>query len=66
VAVSPDGTRVYVTNETSHTLAVFDAATNTPVAGSPFAGTGNNPFGVAVCPAAPTPPATDLVVRFTG
>jgi YVTN family beta-propeller protein len=72
VAVSPDGSRVYVANQTSNDLSVFDAATNAPVAGSPFATGGTDPFGVATCPpqasvVPPAPaPATDLVARFAG
>jgi YVTN family beta-propeller protein len=65
VAVSPDGSRVYVTNSGSDNVSVFDAATNTPVVGSPFATGGTSPVGVATCPPAP-PAVTDLVVRFTG
>jgi YVTN family beta-propeller protein len=65
VALSPDGSRVYVTNSGSNNLSVFDAVTNAPVAGSPFATGGTVPFGVATCPPQ-APLATDLVVRFTG
>jgi YVTN family beta-propeller protein len=50
VAVSPDGSRVYVTNFATDNLSVFDAATNAPVVGSPFATGGTFPFGVAVSP----------------
>jgi YVTN family beta-propeller protein len=60
--------RVYVTNQSSNDLSVLDAATNTPVAGSPFATGGTTPIEVATCPpqASVVPPAADLVVRFTG
>ena len=41
---------VYVANSGSDNVSVFDAATNTPVAGSPFATGGTGPDGVAVNP----------------
>jgi outer membrane autotransporter protein len=47
VAVSPDGTRAYVTNSASNTVSVVDTATNTVV--TTFAA-GNSPFGVSFSP----------------
>jgi len=47
VAVSPDGTRVYVTNLFSHTVSVVDTATNQVTA---TIGAGSDPQGVAVSP----------------
>ena len=48
VAVTPDGSKVYVTNNGDGTVSVIATATNT-VVGSPIT-VGNNPFGVAVTP----------------
>ena len=48
VAVTPDGSKVYVTNEGSGTVSVIATASNT-VIGSPIA-VGSDPFGVAVTP----------------
>ena len=47
VAVSPDGTRVYVANRSSNTVSVIDAANNAVVATVPV---GSTPLGVAVNP----------------
>jgi YVTN family beta-propeller protein len=47
VAVSPDGTKVYVTNEGSNTVSVIDTATNNVTASVPV---GINPQGIAVTP----------------
>ena len=47
VAVSPDGSVVYVTNSNSNTVSVIDTATNTIIATIP---TGSNPRGVLVSP----------------
>ncbi|MFD5428331.1 beta-propeller fold lactonase family protein, partial [Streptomyces sp. NPDC127084] len=47
VAVSPDGTRAYVTNLSSNSVSVIDTATNTVSATIAAVGT---PFGVAVSP----------------
>ncbi|MFD5424148.1 hypothetical protein [Streptomyces sp. NPDC127084] len=47
VAVSPDGTRVYVTDFSGSTVSVVDTATNTVVATVPV---GSGPFGLAVLP----------------
>ncbi|MBL7795632.1 MAG: beta-propeller fold lactonase family protein, partial [Saprospiraceae bacterium] len=49
VSVSPDGSRVYVTNReaTGGTVSVIDAATNTVIATIPV---GQNPTGIAVSP----------------
>ncbi|MEV4445455.1 MULTISPECIES: recombinase family protein [Streptomyces] len=46
VAVTPDGTRVYVTNAISNDVSVIDTATNA-VIGTPVA-VGNASFGVAI------------------
>ena len=47
VAVTPDGSKVYVTNFGSNTVSVIDGATNTVIATIPIA---NSPGGVAVTP----------------
>ena len=47
VAVTPDGTKVYVTNYGSNTVSVIDTATNTVTA---TVTVGTNPRGVAVSP----------------
>ena len=47
VAVSPDGTRVFVANSDHNTLTVLDAHTLQPAAGSPVT-VGNGPSSVAV------------------
>ena len=47
VAVSPDGTKVYVANDNSNTVSVIDTATNTVTATVPV---GSYPSGVAVSP----------------
>jgi YVTN family beta-propeller protein len=47
LALSPDGTRVYVTNAFDDTVSVIDAATNTVTA---TIGVGEGPTGVAVSP----------------
>jgi len=47
VAVTPDGSKAYVTNLESATATVIAAATNTVVATIPV---GNSPLGVAVSP----------------
>jgi YVTN family beta-propeller protein len=47
VAVSPDGSRVYVTNNDAETVSVIDTATNTVIA--TITGAGNS-IGVAVSP----------------
>jgi YVTN family beta-propeller protein len=55
VAVSPDGSKVYVTNATSNTVSVINTTTNTVIAtipvgsNDPSAG-GSFPQGVAVAP----------------
>jgi len=48
VAVSPDGSKVYVTNDDASTVSVIDTATNT-VTTIPL-GSGAGPDGVAVTP----------------
>jgi YVTN family beta-propeller protein len=47
VAVTPDGSKVYVTNEISNTVSVISTATNTVTA---TIRVGSGPFGVAVSP----------------
>jgi YVTN family beta-propeller protein len=47
-AVTPDGSKVYVTSRSRGTVTVIDTATNA-VVGSPII-VGNYPFGVAVTP----------------
>jgi YVTN family beta-propeller protein/autotransporter-associated beta strand protein len=47
VAVSPDGSRAYVTTDGSSAVSVIDTATNTVAA---TIGVGNTPLGVAVSP----------------
>ena len=47
IAVSPDGSKVYVTNEYSNTVSVIDTATNTVTATVPVE---SYPSGVAVSP----------------
>jgi YVTN family beta-propeller protein len=48
VAVTPDGSKVYVTDLSSNNVSVIDTATNT-VVGSPIP-VGSQPYGVAVTP----------------
>ena len=52
VAITPDGTRVYVTNDNSDTISVIDTATNTVVATIPV---GSGPVAVAITPVRRTP-----------
>jgi YVTN family beta-propeller protein len=47
VAVTPDGSKVYVANSLSNTVSAIATATNTVIATIPV---GANPFGVAVTP----------------
>ena len=47
VAVSPDGSRAYVTNASSNTVSVLNTATNRVTA---TIHVGNGPYGVAVSP----------------
>src|SRR5674476_1448346 len=47
VAVNPDGTKVYVTNQWENNISVIEIATNTVKATVPV---GLNPHGVAVTP----------------
>src|SRR5262249_9937216 len=51
VAVTPDGSGVYVTNFQDNTVSVIATASNTVTATIPL---GNNPFGVAVTPGGST------------
>jgi YVTN family beta-propeller protein len=48
VAITPDGTRVYVTNQLSNTVSVIDTATNTFIA--TIVGVAC-PAGIAITPA---------------
>jgi YVTN family beta-propeller protein len=47
VAINPDGTRAYVTDQSSNSVSVIDTASNTVFAD---VGVGRVPFGVAVTP----------------
>lgn len=47
VSVSPDGQRVYVSNQGSHTVSVINTATNTVVATIPV---GTSPHGICTSP----------------
>ena len=47
VAITPDGTRAYVTNSRSSSVSVIDTSSNTVVA---TVGVGNSPAGVAITP----------------
>jgi YVTN family beta-propeller protein len=49
IAITPDGTRVYVTNSGSgaNNVSVIDTATNTVVAS---VAVGTTPFGLAISP----------------
>jgi YVTN family beta-propeller protein len=47
VAVTPDGTRVYVVNAESHNVSVINTATNTVVS---TIAVGNSPAGIAMSP----------------
>jgi YVTN family beta-propeller protein len=48
VAITPDGTRAYITNNGSGTVSVINTTTNT-VTGSPIT-VGLTPFGVGITP----------------
>src|SRR5262249_19515421 len=48
VAITPDGTHAFVTNQNSNTVSVIETATNTVVATVPV---GAAPFAVAITPA---------------
>jgi YVTN family beta-propeller protein len=50
VAITPDGSRVYVTNSSGDTVSVIDTASNKVVATVKLAA-GSGPFGVAITPA---------------
>ena len=58
VAVSPDGTKVYVANEGSNNVSVIDTATNTVTA---TVTVGKSPYGIAV-----TPDGTKVYVANSG
>ncbi|MBD2701451.1 beta-propeller fold lactonase family protein [Spirosoma sp. BT702] len=45
--ISPDGSRIYVTNQLSNNVSVIDAATNTV---SATIGVGNRPWGLGISP----------------
>ena len=68
IAITPDGTKAYVTNAIDDTVSVIDTATNA-VVGSAIP-VGDLPFGIAICPAAVVPPTTPtdpaVVLKFTG
>jgi YVTN family beta-propeller protein len=51
-AITPDGTRAYVTNDDSDTVSVIDTTTNTVVATIPV---GVGPVAVAITPARQIP-----------
>ena len=48
MAVSPDGSRIYVTNQFDGTLSIIDGATHTTL--GPAVRVGDQPFGVGVHP----------------
>jgi len=47
VAITPDGTRAYVTNDSSNTVSVVDISNNSVFATIPV---GGSPIGVAITP----------------
>ncbi|MDV6036067.1 YncE family protein [Bacillus sp. SM-B1] len=47
IAITPDGSRVYVTNELDHTVSVINTLTNTEILQIPV---GNRPIRVAITP----------------
>jgi YVTN family beta-propeller protein len=49
IAVTPDGSKVYITNQAADSVSVIDTATNTVTATIPLGGT-DNPIGIAVTP----------------
>lgn len=51
IAITPDGTRVYVTNNTSNNVSVIDTATNTII--DPPIMVGDGPAGIAITPPPP-------------
>ena len=50
VCASPDGTKVYITNETSNTISVIDTKTNTNISTFGSGSNLNHPFGICVNP----------------
>jgi YVTN family beta-propeller protein len=52
IAITPDGTRAYVTNDVSNTVSVIDTAANTVVETIPV---GVRPVAVAITPAPQIP-----------
>jgi YVTN family beta-propeller protein len=52
IAITPDGTRAYVTNEVSNTVSVIDTASNTVGETIPV---GVHPVAVAITPAPQVP-----------
>jgi YVTN family beta-propeller protein len=49
VAITPDGSKVYIANATSNTVSVIDTATNTVVSTIPV-GSGPDAFGIFIAP----------------
>jgi YVTN family beta-propeller protein len=47
IAITPDGSRMYVSNHEASSVSVFDTATNVPLA---EIGVGQNPIGLAITP----------------
>lgn len=58
ITVTPDGSKVYVTNSGSNNVSVIDTATNIVTATVPV---GNDPVGVAV-----TPEGTRIYIANSG
>jgi YVTN family beta-propeller protein len=52
VAITPDGTRAYVTNSADNSVSVIDTASNTVTA---TVAVGTNPTGVAITPGTDPP-----------
>ncbi len=50
IAITPDGSRAYVTDYYSHSIAVIDTATNTVRATVPL---GDQPYGIVITPHQP-------------
>jgi YVTN family beta-propeller protein len=50
VAVSSDGSKVYIANQSSGTISIIDAATNTVTATISVGGISADPNGVAITP----------------
>jgi YVTN family beta-propeller protein len=56
IAITPDGKTAYVTNVQSESVTPIDVATNTP--GTEIK-VGEEPIGIAITPAKPTPTPTN-------